>query len=233
MSCACNASSIAHAVQTASMSLSMTPQTPANPFSLSLPPGPALCVRGCPCTPLPPCPSHPRGGGGQGSLASFHKKKHLSVILHRTATVSHQQADFQILWTLVGGGARSLQVPHEGGPCQTDAGKPTPKALPPALNGFPRPTLDNHPEDWKQTKVSYTQGAADSAGWKILSPPPTCPANALSNKHLRSDRIFGGPKYPPPPLVVPHPLSFPRGGWGTVTWSTQNFSLRLIVLLCG
>ena len=35
-----------------------------------------------------------------------------------------------------------------------------------------------------------------------------------------------------PPLVVPHPLSFP-GGWGTVTWSTQNFSLRLIVLLCG
>ena len=38
---------------------------------------------------------------------------------------------------------------------------------------------------------------------------------------------------PPPPLVVPHPLSFPRGGWGTVTWSTQNFSLQLIVLLCG
>ena len=24
-----------------------------------------------------------------------------------------------------------------------------------------------------------------------------------------------------------------RGGGGTVTWSTQNFSLRLIVLLCG
>ena len=22
----------------------------------------------------------------------------------------------------------------------------------------------------------------------------------------------------PPPLVVPHPLSFPVGGWGTVTW---------------
>ena len=36
----------------------------------------------------------------------------------------------------------------------------------------------------------------------------------------------------PPPLVVPHPLSFPGGGGG-VTWSTQNFSLRLIVLLCG
>ena len=35
------------------------------------------------------------------------------------------------------------------------------------------------------------------------------------------------------PLVVPHPLSFSRGGWGTVTWSNQNFSLRLIVLLCG
>ena len=38
---------------------------------------------------------------------------------------------------------------------------------------------------------------------------------------------------PPPPPVVPHPLSFPRGGWGTVTWSTQNFSLQLIVLLYG
>ena len=37
----------------------------------------------------------------------------------------------------------------------------------------------------------------------------------------------------PPPLVVPHPLSFPGGGGGTVTWSTQNFSLRLIVLLLG
>ena len=37
------------------------------------------------------------------------------------------------------------------------------------------------------------------------------------------------------PLVVPHPLSFPGGGggWGTVTWSTQNFSLRVIVLLLG
>ena len=35
---------------------------------------------------------------------------------------------------------------------------------------------------------------------------------------------------PSPPCVVPHPLLFPAGGWGTVTWSTQNFSLRLIVL---
>ena len=35
----------------------------------------------------------------------------------------------------------------------------------------------------------------------------------------------------PPPLVLPHPLSFPRGGWGTVTCSTQNFSLQLTVLL--
>ena len=29
----------------------------------------------------------------------------------------------------------------------------------------------------------------------------------------------------PAPRVVPRPLSFPRGGWGTVTWSTQKFSL--------
>ena len=49
----------------------------------------------------------------------------------------------------------------------------------------------------------------------LLQSIPTCPTST------------------PPPLVVPHPLSFPRGGWGTVTWSTQNFSLRLIVLLCG
>ena len=37
-------------------------------------------------------------------------------------------------------------------------------------------------------------------------------------------------KYPPP-LVVPHPLLLPGGGGGT--WSTQYFSLQLIVLLCG
>ena len=35
----------------------------------------------------------------------------------------------------------------------------------------------------------------------------------------------------PPPLVLPHPLSFPRGGWGTVTCSTQKFFLPLTVLL--
>ena len=30
--------------------------------------------------------------------------------------------------------------------------------------------------------------------------------------------------YPPSlSLVLPHPLSFSRVGWGTVTWSTQNF----------
>ena len=36
----------------------------------------------------------------------------------------------------------------------------------------------------------------------------------------------------PPPCRSP-PLVVPRGGWGTVIWSTQNFSLRLIVLLLG
>ena len=35
--------------------------------------------------------------------------------------------------------------------------------------------------------------------------------------------------YPPP--VLPHPLSFPRGGWGTVTCSIQNFLSQLTVLL--
>ena len=39
---------------------------------------------------------------------------------------------------------------------------------------------------------------------------------------------------PPPPCHSPA-LVVPRGGggWGTVTWSTQNFSLQLIVFLCG
>ena len=41
------------------------------------------------------------------------------------------------------------------------------------------------------------------------------------------------PFLPPPPLSFPTPCRSPGGGWGTVTWSTQNFSLRLIVLLCG
>ena len=40
-------------------------------------------------------------------------------------------------------------------------------------------------------------------------------------------------KYPPPPLLFPTPCHSPGGGGGGVTWSTQNFSLRLIVLLCG
>ena len=35
----------------------------------------------------------------------------------------------------------------------------------------------------------------------------------------------------PSPLVLPHPLSFPRGGWGTVTCSTQKCLLQLTVLL--
>ena len=36
-----------------------------------------------------------------------------------------------------------------------------------------------------------------------------------------------------PPHVLPHPLSFPGGGGGGVTWSTQIVLLRLTVLLCG
>ena len=38
---------------------------------------------------------------------------------------------------------------------------------------------------------------------------------------------------PPPPLSFPTPCRSPGGGGGGVTWSTQNFSLRLVVLLCG
>ena len=49
---------------------------------------------------------------------------------------------------------------------------------------------------------------------------------------LAEEGRSSSPLYPPP-LVVPHPLSFPGGGGGAVTWSTQNFSLRLFVLLLG
>ena len=35
----------------------------------------------------------------------------------------------------------------------------------------------------------------------------------------------------PPPLSFPTPCRSLGGGWGTVTCSTQNFSLRLTVLL--
>ena len=37
----------------------------------------------------------------------------------------------------------------------------------------------------------------------------------------------------PPPLSFPTPCRSPGGGWGTVTWLTQNFLLQFIVLLCG
>ena len=37
----------------------------------------------------------------------------------------------------------------------------------------------------------------------------------------------------PPPLCPAPPFVLPPGGVGAVTWSTQNFSLRLTVLLCG
>ena len=36
------------------------------------------------------------------------------------------------------------------------------------------------------------------------------------------------PPADPPPSVLPHPLSFPREGWGTVTCSTQITSQRLL-----
>ena len=39
------------------------------------------------------------------------------------------------------------------------------------------------------------------------------------------------PGNPPPPPCRSPPLVIHRGGGGTVTWSTQNFLLRLIVLL--
>ena len=55
------------------------------------------------------------------------------------------------------------------------------------------------------------------------------PSSEFTHEMLQRQR--SGTLPPPcrsPPLVVPR-----GGGWGTVTWSTQNFSLRLIVLLLG
>ena len=69
-------------------------------------------------------------------------------------------------------------------------------------------------------------------GFIIFMHPP--PPQAMSNCPPKPPA--GGQKtclcvYFCPPLVIPHPLSFLRGGG--FTWSTQNVSLRLIVLLCG
>ena len=47
------------------------------------------------------------------------------------------------------------------------------------------------------------------------------------------DALTARTSTPPPPLSFPTPCCSPGGGWGTVTWPTQKFSLRLIVLLCG
>ena len=66
--------------------------------------------------------------------------------------------------------------------------------------------------------------------------PPDLESVKIDRSQFGLDRyksLSWDDKVPPPPIVVPHPLSFPRGGWGTVTWSTQKLSLRLIVLLCG
>ena len=50
--------------------------------------------------------------------------------------------------------------------------------------------------------------------------------------HQKVMEKLSAPKIPPPPVSFPTPCRSPGGGGG-VTWSTQNFSLRLIVLLCG
>ena len=61
----------------------------------------------------------------------------------------------------------------------------------------------------------------------MLDPPPW-----PSWKHFMTMTIWIN-TMPDCIACTPPPLSFPRGGWGTVTCSTQNFSLQLTVLLCG
>ena len=62
------------------------------------------------------------------------------------------------------------------------------------------------------------------------TPDQTTPKNPLVPWKNRIFLPFSLHFYPPPPSF-PTPCRSPGGGG--VTWSTQNFPLRLIVLLCG
>ena len=72
------------------------------------------------------------------------------------------------------------------------------------------------------------QHYTDGPGWVRMSgawPPCTGKQSMPAAGDGRKRKI------PPPPLSFPTPCPSPVGGWGTVTCSSQNFSLQLTVLL--
>ena len=65
-----------------------------------------------------------------------------------------------------------------------------------------------------------------------LSTPTTSTATTGTQAIAAMQRAKGlGQTYPHPPVSFPSPCRSPGGGGGGVTWSTQNISLRLLVLL--
>ena len=76
-------------------------------------------------------------------------------------------------------------------------------------------------------KKNGSAGSSPGDNWCYWSRIPRAIGNITSSPMSMQD----GPSHDtPPPLVLPHPFVFPGGGWGTVTWSTQNLLFRLTVL---
>ena len=80
-----------------------------------------------------------------------------------------------------------------------------------------------------QNAECFPLGSAKCLDWEV-------PTGTILNEQnfadiLQTHNFLDNTAVPPPPLVLRHPLSLPREGWGTVTCSTQSFSLQLTVLL--
>ena len=110
----------------------------------------------------------------------------------------------------------------------------------PSLPGAPRGTTGAEPTEFVAVRHKWHGRCGTSGGRKgmdggwptAVDEEATRFCSCFVTTCVSSSNPIQSLDVPSPSLVVPHPLSFPGWGWGTVTWSTQKFSLRLIVLLC-